>query len=341
MAPTPVAVVESSGPCAAQFADLVAVGQPAIMRGIASEWPLVKAAKDGVEAAARYLGAFDAGKPVVAYSGPPSINGRFFYTDDLCGLNFEAKQLSLKAFFDALADVGKMSDPPSLYLGSTDLDQYLPGLNHANQLPLDHPIFSQSEVIKSIWIGNRTTAATHYDMSNNIACCVAGRRRFTLFPPDQIANLYPGPLEPTPGGQVVSMVDVARPDLARFPRYVQALAKAQVAELEPGDVLFYPAMWWHNVEALDPFNILINYWWNDVPAFLDSPMTTLLHGLLSLRGRSEHEKAAWQNIFDYYLFGDSEDATRHLPDHALRDLGALDEGAARRLRAKVLGRLNR
>jgi Cupin-like domain len=341
MAPTPVAVVESSGTSAAQFADLVAAGQPAIMRGVVSGWPLVKAAREGMDAAARYLGAFDAGKLVVAYSGPPSINGRFFYTDDLRRLNFEAKQLSWQAFFEALSEIGEMPDPPALYLGSTDLDQFLPGLNSANQLPLDHPIFSQSDVIKSIWIGNRTTAATHYDMSNNIACCVAGKRRFTLFPPDQIANLYPGPLEPTPGGQVVSMVDVARPDLARFPRYNQALAKAQGADLEPGDVLFYPAMWWHNVEALDPFNILINYWWNDVPAFVDSPMTTLLHGLLSLRGRPAQERAAWQHIFDYYLFGEAADATRHLPDHAVRDLGALDEGGARRLRAKVLGRLNR
>ena len=143
-------------------------------------------------------------------------------------------------------------------------------------------------------------------MSNNLACCMVGRRRFTLFPPDQIANLYPGPLEPTPGGQVVSMVDFRAPDFDRFPRFRDALDAAEVAELEPGDVLFYPAMWWHHVEALDPFNVMINYWWNASPAFMDTPMTTLLHALLSLRDRPEHEKAAWRALFDYYVFGPAD-----------------------------------
>jgi Cupin-like domain len=179
-------------------------------------------------------------------------------------------------------------------------------------------------------------------MSNNIACCVAGRRRFTLFPPDQIANLYPGPLEPTPAGQVVSMVNLADPDLARFPRFANAMEQAQVADMEPGDVLVYPAMWWHQVDALEPFNILINYWWNAVPAHADTPMNTLLHGLLSLRDRPEHEKAAWRNLFDYYVFGDPDLAWQHLPQHAHGELASMSNVTlARRLRAKLLNRLNR
>jgi hypothetical protein len=128
-----------------------------------------------------------------------------------------------------------------------------PGLRAENDLGLD-PMFGAEPPIVSIWIGNRTTASAHYDMSNNIACLRGGHRRFTLFPPDQVANLYPGPLEPTPGGQVVSMVDFAIRISIAIPRFAEALAAGQVAELEPGDVLFYPALWWHHVEALDPFN---------------------------------------------------------------------------------------
>jgi hypothetical protein len=178
-------------------------------------------------------------------------------------------------------------------------------------------------------------------MSNNLACCMVGRRRFTLFPPDQVANLYPGPLEPTPGGQVVSMVDLRAPDLDRYPRFIDALAAAQVADLEPGDVLFYPALWWHNVEALDPFNVLVNYWWNAAPAFMDTPMTTLLHGLLALRDRPDAEKQAWRAMFDYYVFGPPDQPAAHLPEMARGDLAPLDERAARRLRARLLDRLNR
>lgn len=52
------------------------------------------------------------------------------------------------------------------------------------------------------------------------------------------------------------------PELDRFLRYAEAMAAAQVAELEPGDAIFIPYMWWHGVQALDPFNLLVNYWWN-------------------------------------------------------------------------------
>src|SRR6201999_1875668 len=130
---------------------------------------------------------------------------------------------------------------------------YLPGLGAENGLALNDPMFEANPPTVSIWLGNRTLAATHYDLSNNIACCMVGHRRFTLFPPDQVANLYPGPLEPTPGGQVVSMVDFRDPDRARYPRFAEAEAAGQVAELDPGDILFYPALWWHQVEALDGF----------------------------------------------------------------------------------------
>jgi len=191
------------------------------------------------------------------------------------------------------------------------------------------------------WIGNRTTALAHYDMSNNIACVAVGRRRFTLFPPEQIANLYPGPLEPTPGGQVVTMTDIDAPDFERFPNLRQALDAAQVAELEPGDALFYPAMWWHQVRALESFNVMVNYWWNTSPSFMDTPQTTLLHAMLSLRDRPEQEKRAWRSIFDYYVFGPGDRPAAHLPEAARGTLAPLNESQARRLRAQILQRLNR
>jgi hypothetical protein len=111
--------------------------------------------------------------------------------------------------------------------------------------------------------------------------------------------------------------------------------------MEPGDVLFYPALWWHQVEALDPFNAMINYWWNPVPAWFDTPQTTLLHALLSLRDRPENEKRAWRALFEYYVFGPADRAASHLPEAARGALAPIDEPTARRLRAQVLNRLNR
>ena len=217
----------------------------------------------------------------------------------------------------------------------------MPGFRAANDLVLNHSMFAASPPMVGAWIGNRTTALAHHDMSHNVACVIVGRRRFTLFPPEQVENLYPGPLEPTPGGQVVTMADIQAPDYERFPKLREALAAAQVAEMEPGDALFYPAMWWHQVEALESFNVMINYWWNTTPAYMDSPQFTLLHALLSLRDRPEQEKRAWRAMFDYYVFGPAGKAAAHLPENARGNLAPLDEDMARRLRAQLLQRLNR
>lgn len=320
---------------------LLAANEPVILRGLAAGWPLIAAGRSGADAAIAYLKQFDGGRPIVGYTGDPTIGGRFFYRDDWSGLNFDAARVGLSAYLDRIAAHLDDPDSPAFYIGSTDLDTYLPGLRRDNDLSLPPAPAGQTAPLASIWIGNRTVAATHYDLSNNLAVCLVGQRRFTLFPPNQVANLYPGPLEPTPGGQVVSMVHLRTPDLDRYPRFAAALEQAQVADLTPGDVLFYPALWWHNVEALDRFNVMINYWWNDAPAFADSPMTTLLHAMLSLRERPAAERAAWAAMFDHYIWHGGEDARAHLPPAMQGDLAPLDPAAARRLRAKLLQRLNR
>ncbi len=312
--------------------------EPVIFRGAGKDLPIVQAATRSAEAAGQLLLAFHSGHPVTVYRADRSTRGRFHYTPALDGFNFTGSREKLSAVLGEL----KGAADEAIYVGSTDLDLFFPGLRSDND-----PGVAGAEgpdgapVVASLWMGNRTITAAHYDRSNNCALCAAGRRRFTLFPPDQIANLYPGPLEPTPGGQVVSMVDFDAPDLDRYPRFAKAMEAAVSGVLEPGDVIVYPAMWWHQVEALDDFNILLNWWWSAVPGYVDTPQTTLLHALLSLRQRPEHERKAWAAIFDYYAFADPAEARDHLPDHIRGPLAEGDASMARRLRAQITGRLQR
>ena len=332
-------VIEGLAPDAVPYDELLAGEQPVILKGLVRDWPLARTASPGE--AAEYLKSFYRGRPVLAFVARAELAGRFGYTEDAGRLDFEAGRGELGDYLDRILGTLGDDEAPSIYIGSTDVDAYLPGFRAENDLVLNHGMFAANPVMVGAWIGNRTTALAHYDMSNNIACSLVGRRRFTLFPPEQIANLYPGPLEPTPGGQVVTMADIHAPDFERFPRLRDALAAAEVAELGPGDALFYPAMWWHQVDALEGFNVMVNYWWNTSPQFIDTPQTTLLHALLSLRDRPEQEKRAWRSVFDYYVFGPAGRAAEHLPDAARGSLAPLDELTARRLRAHVLKRLNR
>lgn len=309
---------------------------PLVLRGLVRDWPLAQAGVTSAQVAAAYLRGFDRGEAVVAQVGPPDIGGRFFYNADMSGFNFRPERVPLGVVLETLLRDLHNPQPPAIYVGSTTLDTYLPGLRAHNPIALP-----QREPLASIWIGNRTRIAAHQDLPDNLACVVAGRRRFTLFPPQQLANLYIGPLDLTPAGQPVSLVDIAAPDLQRFPRYAQALEHALVAELEPGDALFIPSMWWHHVEALTPFNVLVNFWWRQSPAYMDSPMNALMLALLTLRDLPAEQRAIWQDVFDHYVFDADADTAAHMPESARGVLAPMDEARARSLRARLLQRLNR
>ena len=311
--------------------------RPAILRNLVQSWPATRAGGESPGALTRYLKSFYGGRPAPLFEGPAHIKGRFFYNDTLDGFNFESKRALLSDVLDRLhGSMGEKSGP-ALYAGSVSLPIYFPGFCQANKL---NGLISGS-VIESIWIGNRTCIAPHFDNTENIACVVGGRRRFTLFPPEQISNLYPGPLELTPAGQPVSLVDVRNPDLQRFPRFAEALRAAEVAELAPGDAIYIPALWWHNVEALEDFNVLVNYWWRDVPQYFDSPSTSLLHCLLTVKSLPPEQRRSWQAVFDYLIFQTNGDALEHLPPRARGLFGDLTEANAERIRSILLKSLSR
>lgn len=315
---------------------LRASSEPLVLRNLVEDWPLVKAGSRSVAEADRYLRDFYEDATVGAFVGEPSIGGRFFYNDDLTGFNFEAVRVKLDTLLDALLKYQNDARPPTFYVASTTVDTCLPGLRVQNDVEL-----GDVDALASIWIGNRSRVAAHYDVPANLACVAVGRRRFTLFPPGEIGNLYVGPLDFTPAGQAISLVDFHRPDFDRFPRFRAALESARVAELEAGDAVLIPSMWWHHVESLDCFNVLINYWWRESPPWMGAPADVLNHAMLSLRGLPREQRDAWRAMFDHYVFGSGEQAARHIPEGGRGVLGPLDEAAARRLRADLLNKLNR
>lgn len=333
--PQPAAITEVDGELDAErFADLRRKGQPVVFRGLIAGWPAVRAAQVGDEAMARYMAREPSTRPVTAIAAPPSARGRFFYTEDLARLNFTSGQGRLETFMQDLLAASAMRDVPALAVQSEDIGELLPLFAAENQLAL------VPRVRPRIWIGNRIRVAPHYDLMENVACCVAGRRRFTLFPPDQLGNLYPGPFELTPAGTPVSMVDTAAPDLEKYPRYEQAWAAASQATLDPGDAIYIPYCWWHGVESLDPLNILVNYWWNEGdPEGIGSPYNALLHGVMSLRHLSPQKKAVWKTMFDYYVFAEHGDPVGHLPEQARGLFGAPSLALFARMRELIRGLL--
>lgn len=322
--------------------EVINSAEPVVLKQLVGDWPLVQAGRTSDRSSVGYLKNFYNGAPTIVCKIPAENNGRMFYTDKCTKLNYESFKGRIDETLDALLEGKQQTANPTYYIASNIIDTHLPGLRNENNIliPREKHADAMEERV-SIWIGGAATATCHYDALDNIACCVAGKRKFTIFPPDQISNLYPGPLEPTPGGQVISLVDFKNPDFEKFPRFKDALLTAQVAELEPGDALYLPSMWWHHVESLESYNVLVNYWWDDAPACLTSGMNALYMAMLGIRDKSAHERKAWKHIFDHYIFEGPEKSNSFIPSEARGFLNTLDRFGVRKLRALLINKLNR
>jgi hypothetical protein len=333
-APAPQAIREFSGLDSATIRrEVLLEKRPAILRGLVRDWPAVKQGLDSPAALVRYLNRFDSGKPVDALLTAPEIDGRIFYDEAMTGFNFLRNRLPLAAVAEQVLRYAQFPKSPAVAAQSALVRDCLPGFSAENALSI-----VDANVLPRVWLGNRITTPTHVDEWNNIGCVVAGRRRFTLFPPEQIANLYIGPLDFAPTGAPMSLVSLRDPDFERYPKFHAALAAAYAAELGPGDAIFIPSLWWHHVESLEPFNVLVNYWWHDLVgdgALADSAFDALLHAILSIRALPPATRRAWGAFFEQYVFGDEADALEHISPGRRGILGSLSAEQLAGLRARL------
>lgn len=328
--PPPAAIPEIEGVDYRRFHEQVRpAGRPVVMRRLVSDWPVVQAARAGDRAMVDYLNQCGTTRPVEGLVALPEEHGRFFYNAQLTGFNFTKRQGQLADFLAELLRVADDPEPAGLAVQSEILPDVSPAFAAQNRLAL------LPDVAARIWIGNRIKVAPHYDLKENVGCCVAGRRRFTLFPPEQVANLYTGPFELTPAGTPISMVDPTAPDLDRYPRFAQAWAEAQQTVLEPGDALYIPYAWWHGVESLEPVSILVNYWWSEEPEGIGGPYDALLHATLAYRHLPPAKRAVWRTMIDHYVFEANGDPAEHLPPHARGIMGPASPQLFARMQAML------
>jgi hypothetical protein len=316
--------------------EVIPSGRPAVLRGFVKHWPAVAAAKSPASAL-EYLRRFDSGTPVDAIMTPPEVEGRVFYNDTLSGFNFIRNRLPIGAVAEQVVRYGGFARAPAVAVQSALIRDCLPGFSADNFLTV-----IDATVLPRIWLGNAITTPTHLDEWNNICCVVAGRRRFTLFPPEQIGNLYIGPIDFAPTGAPISLVSLHAPDFAKYPRFRAALAAAVTVEVKAGDAVFIPPLWWHHVESLAPFNMLVNYWWHampGVPTGASSAFDALVHSILTLRPLPPAVRDAWRALFDHYVFGEREEATGHIPPHRHGLLGRLSPDDAARVRKYLIQRM--
>ena len=306
---------------------------PVVMRGLVGGWPAVHAATRSAEEFRDYLIRFDNGGQMEAFVGEPKIAGKYYYADDLKGFNFERRLMRFAEALNAILATRGRSGEPTMYVGSIPVNEYLPGFAAQNVLQV-----LPAHVAPRIWLGHASNVSAHFDAFDNVACVVAGARRFTLYPPEAIEGLYVGPLDNTMAGQPVSLAASAPVDDAKYPLFREIRDRALRAELRPGDGIYIPKLWWHQIESTASFNGLVNYWWDAFAAGPDPPYTSLLLSMIAIAERPPREREAWKAFFDHYVFRSNGHPLAHLPADHHGLLGPLKENYAK-IRAMVMHRL--
>lgn len=305
-------------------------GRPFIVRQLHSEWILVKKGKESETELKKYLHECSLKRDFVYAIGEPEQNGKIFYNKDM-GVNFVERKAALKTVLGYFDEIREAEEDVALYLSSLEIHKYF-----ENLLTETPSYLNENQYRAGLWIGNKIQVPLHNDFPNNVACVIGGRRKFTLIPPNQFENLYVGPIDFTPAGRAVSMVDLQNPDLDKYPKFAVALEHALTAELSPGDVIYIPSMWWHAVEGLDDFNVMLNFWWRENPIFLGGPDAAMKLAIATIRDLPHQEKQHWKQLFEYYIFNNSEENIAHIPEKSRGVLGRINSDLARKIKSYLL-----
>ncbi len=123
----------------------------------------------------------------------------------------------------------------------------------------------------NLWIGSGHTECLHYDVMDGTLIQLHGSKQIVLFPPSQTANLYPYPVYAhlRHGLKLrswFSQVYPNRPDFQAFPRLQIASQHRHDVTLHPGELLYIPAGWWHEVTAIGEDMVCsVNRFWHVYP----------------------------------------------------------------------------
>jgi hypothetical protein len=224
-------------PDRAAFQARAAEGLPFLVTGVVERWPLCAFTPD-------LLRERFGNVPVRARTGD-YINTAFAHDRAM-------RDMSMRAYLDLVA-AGGAALPP--YVGNLEINA-LNGMCH-------WPGYFSKMGPPRFWLGPAgTVTPLHCDYDDNIFAQVWGTKRIFLAPPHHDEFLYPREANPVLVG---SPFDPEHPDFERFPLARQAALVECV--VNPGDLLYVPAGWYHQVRALT-FSLSANRWARAMPLAL-------------------------------------------------------------------------
>jgi hypothetical protein len=219
---------------AAAFRARAAQGLPFLTTGLVKRWPLSALPPEILRERYSHV-------PVRARVGD--------YINTAFAADRAMQDMSMGEYLD-LVDSGVHALPP--YLGNLELRE-LNSLCH-------WPTYFDKMGPPRFWVGPAgTVTPLHCDYDDNIFAQIWGTKRIFLSPPHHDEFLYPREANAILFG---SPFDPEAPDFDKFPLARQATMIEVI--VNPGDMLYVPAGWYHQVRALT-FSLSSNRWARAVP----------------------------------------------------------------------------
>lgn len=209
--------------------------RPCILRGIATAWPALH------KWSFAYLSELAPALPIDLVVGNRELNGTRFVSS------------TLGEYLIGLERPKQDANP--LYLKEFDFLKKFPHLK--NDLRAEE-IFPRNALVgSSVWIGPANAhTGLHYDFLHNIAMLMRGHKRFYLASPGTVEKIgkVSSKFDRWAKLSQVSIKDVASRDIVDGELYE--------VDLFPGDALYVPAGWWHEVINIEP-SILLSGFFNN------------------------------------------------------------------------------
>ncbi|PTL82678.1 cupin-like domain-containing protein [Vitiosangium sp. GDMCC 1.1324] len=240
--------------------------EPVFLKGMLDSCPLLKEfqSRSTLDARISVLGEYFQDRTVDFCVLPPESGGH--YLPELVSTLGHGDDVAVQGVpFSEFARRLKAAPTTGEYVYMQDgvLEQELVrGALQFDFLKFSNPIGARSK----FWVGSDGQVFNlHYDDFINFICMFEGTKRVTMFPPEQMPNMYHAPYDILCGYAPTTHVQLLKANFDHYPKFRTALQEAYVAVLEPGDVLLIPPFWWHHVESFSPMHVMVNNFISTVP----------------------------------------------------------------------------
>jgi hypothetical protein len=234
----------------AEFQRLTAARKPLLFPGAAASWPALSKWSDA------YLRQKLDAKQVTVTETQSTL----FEGDPEKG-HYHAEQMQQMAFSDFFDAI--LATPPRHYnLHRQDLRTMLPELRE--DIVECNLMGDTAYLLPGLWMGPRgSVTQLHHDFADNLFTQVRGQKRVILADPDceELLHRFPFRLYGRKSSWHLSLVKTgATPDLDRFPDFAGVDLYDFV--MQPGDMLYLPVFWWHELHALGQPTVSVSQWWD-------------------------------------------------------------------------------